>query len=741
MANAGKIRSEGDEFGPRDGFVKPRPFTLSIRGANLVLVLLVTLSSIVLLINAGLRDFREGIEEAKRDSAKLVFNLASEFNVLVNSTRELGEVLSQLPEVQQRDASKVEPLLAKLIARNPVYANIVLLDRAGNAWASGIPTRGRKFSMADRRYFIEAMSTGRFSAGEYTVGKTSSIPVLSFGVPIIGPKGKPDGCIAIGFDLGHFKRTYEKVLHPSDASFILLDHKGTIIFRLQDPEKYIGTPYPRDEFKAMQAGPPEKTDIGMGIDGIRRVRSYVKLTLREGDPPYLYARAGMPYDPIASESLKRLTGKLLILVLVMAFAVFLLWFIGRRFILAPVTALNDAITRVSKGDFDVRISGLMRASELRKVEPAFDAMVSALSGNITERERSRKALEAEVAARQLKEEALRESEERYAGLVEGTQDLIIRVDSGGRIAFVNRTSGNVFGLPPDECVGRQVFDFVHPEDKARTMEWFRECMASRAVEGSIENRQIGIGGRVHPMQWRSTFRYDGQGNLVSVDSIARDITEGNRAEEELRRSENRFATIFRASPVCISLTRLSDGHFLDINDAFVRLFGYDREEIIGRNPLVLDMWANPDDRARMVGILRERGRVDGFETTFRAKSGEIRNVIVISEVIDVAGEQYILGLTLDITDRKRAEEEKAKLEAQLQQAMKMEAVGRLAGGVAHDFNNLLTVITGYSELLLQKIGKGSPMYGEVEEIRRAGDRAASLTQQLLAFSRKQILEP
>ncbi|HSQ15314.1 MAG TPA: ATP-binding protein, partial [Candidatus Binatia bacterium] len=95
----------------------------------------------------------------------------------------------------------------------------------------------------------------------------------------------------------------------------------------------------------------------------------------------------------------------------------------------------------------------------------------------------------------------------------------------------------------------------------------------------------------------------------------------------------------------------------------------------------------------------------------------------------------------DITDRKRAEEEKVKLEGQLQQAMKMESVGRLAGGVAHDFNNLLTVITGYSELLLQKVGKESRMYREVEEIRRAGERAASLTQQLLAFSRKQLIEP
>jgi len=105
----------------------------------LLLVLLTTLSSIILLVQAGYRDFSGVIEDAKRDSERLAFAVASEIKGLTHSTRELGEVLSQLPEVQHREASKVEPLLAKLLSLNPVYANIVLLDRTGNAWASGIP--------------------------------------------------------------------------------------------------------------------------------------------------------------------------------------------------------------------------------------------------------------------------------------------------------------------------------------------------------------------------------------------------------------------------------------------------------------------------------------------------------------------------------------------------------------------------------------------------------------------------
>jgi PAS domain S-box-containing protein len=458
----------------------------------------------------------------------------------------------------------------------------------------------------------------------------------------------------------------------------------------------------------------------------------------------------------------------------------------------------------------------------------------------------------------------------------------------GQLAF---QEGIVEGAAEGICVCHNVPDYPHVSftvwnsrmkeitgysmEEINRLGWYQAVypdpdLQARAIERMDRMRH---GDNLKGEEWEIT-RSDGEKRLVSISTsilqgeketvhvlaLMQDITERKQAVEELRRSENRFATVFRASPVCISLTRLSDGYFLDINDAFLRLFGYDREQVIGRDPLMLNMWAKPDDRARMVGILRERNRIDGFETTFRTKSGEIRNVIVISEVIDVAGEQYILGLTLDITDRKKAEEnyqtlfremldgfaqheiicdakgdpadyrflavnpafgritglkvenivgrtvkevipgierswietygrvaltgepayfedysadigkhflvtafrpvpnqfacifsditdrknaeaEKEKLQAQLQQAMKMEAVGRLAGGVAHDFNNLLTAIIGNVSLALMKLSPSDPSAGMLVEAKKASERAARLTQQLLAFSRKQIIQP
>ena len=133
------------------------------------------------------------------------------------------------------------------------------------------------------------------------------------------------------------------------------------------------------------------------------------------------------------------------------------------------------------------------------------------------------------------------------------------------------------------------------------------------------------------------------------------------------------------------------------------------------------MWANPEDRARMVEILQEQGRIEDFETQFRRKSGEIRDVSISAEVIEVAGQKYILGLTHDITERKRAKEEKEKLEEQLFQAQKMESVGRLAGGVAHDFNNMLGVIIGRAEMALERT---FPLTNSGTTSRRSSKRAS-----------------
>jgi two-component system, cell cycle sensor histidine kinase and response regulator CckA len=214
----------------------------------------------------------------------------------------------------------------------------------------------------------------------------------------------------------------------------------------------------------------------------------------------------------------------------------------------------------------------------------------------------------------------------------------------------------------------------------------------------------------------------------------RDITERRRTEAELQRSEERFSKAFRSSPMPITISTEAEGRYLDVNDAFLRLLGYERHYVIGRTSLDLRFWEEPADRVEMIRQLKSAGQVSGLHVKCRTSGGEIRTVEVSADVIDIDGRRCVLSNMRDIT-------ETLQLEAQFRQAQKMEAVGQLAGGVAHDFNNMLGVIMGYSDLSLGLVEPGVPLSKHLAQIKKASERAALLTRQLLTFSRRQVVFP
>ena len=163
------------------------------------------------------------------------------------------------------------------------------------------------------------------------------------------------------------------------------------------------------------------------------------------------------------------------------------------------------------------------------------------------------------------------------------------------------------------------------------------------------------------------------------------------------------------------------------------LSGYTRVELVGQDILRLEIWVNPEDRHKMTETLEEQGRIQDVETRFRKKSGEVRDVLVSAELIEVAGQQYILGLMNDITESKN-------LKAQLDQVGKMEAIGTLAGGIAHDFNNILAPIIGYSELSLESVPKDGKLSHNMRQVLVSANRAKDLVKQILTFSRKTTQE-
>jgi two-component system, cell cycle sensor histidine kinase and response regulator CckA len=294
---------------------------------------------------------------------------------------------------------------------------------------------------------------------------------------------------------------------------------------------------------------------------------------------------------------------------------------------------------------------------------------------------------------------------------------------------------------PSELVGKTDYDTASAATADLHRADDREVMESGKPKINYEEPQIRPDGT---QAWLITSKvptYGQDGQVIGVLGTYADITERKLAQDALRESEERFSRFFRSTPVGTSITRLSDGQIVDANDAFMGLYGYTREELIGQTRLTLQMWANSEDQAKIVEVLQKQGRMQDFETKFCRKSGEIRDALVSAEVIEVAGQQYILSLTHDFTESKQGEEKRKKLEEQLFQAQKMESVGRLAGGVAHDFNNMLGVIIGRAELALQQEVSNDKLQHNLKEILNAGLSSADLTRQLLAFARKQTAIP
>ena len=214
-----------------------------------------------------------------------------------------------------------------------------------------------------------------------------------------------------------------------------------------------------------------------------------------------------------------------------------------------------------------------------------------------------------------------------------------------------------------------------------------------------------------------------------------------RSEAALQDAVEKFAKAFQSSPDTLVMSRLTDGAIVEVNEVFVGLTGYSREEALGRTTIDLGLWADPQDRDTYLAGIRGGGSVRDQPAQFHKKDGTLLDALVSGEIISHGEKLVALTTIRDVTERKRAEEDRTTLEAQLRQSQKMEAIGRLAGGVAHDFNNMLGVILGYADMALRKLNPIDPLGRNLAAIRDAAQRSADLTQQLLAFSRQQVIAP
>jgi two-component system cell cycle sensor histidine kinase/response regulator CckA len=340
----------------------------------------------------------------------------------------------------------------------------------------------------------------------------------------------------------------------------------------------------------------------------------------------------------------------------------------------------------------------------------------------------------DITERKRSEESLEKSEMRFIELFNDAPVGYFEYNVEGLIKNVNRTYLEMLGYKFEEMIGQPVWKFIVEEEVARQQ--ILEKLAGTAPPGrGVERTYRRKDGTRLPVLIEDRILRDSEGRIIGIRTTIQDITERKHTEESLRESEVKYRQLVEYAPSGIFEIDLNTFKFLNVNDVMCEVMGYSKEEFLSISPLELLTEENRNLLAEgMEKMLSGEKISDSAEVKLRTKDKSEFWALVNTKMFYKNGKPFKAQVVAqDISERKRLEE-------QLIQSQKMEAVGQLAGGIAHDFNNLLTVIKGYGQLSLLDLKESDPLWGNIQEIQKATQRASDLTRQLLAFSRRQILD-
>lgn len=359
----------------------------------------------------------------------------------------------------------------------------------------------------------------------------------------------------------------------------------------------------------------------------------------------------------------------------------------------------------------------------------------------------------DVTERKRAEEAVRESRERLSQILDFLPDPTFAIDLEGKVIVWNKAYEQMTGVKAEDILGKGDYEYALPFYGYR-----RPVLIDAALEQGIAplgnyssvRRDEDIlladadapvrGGDIRVLSCKARPLYDSTGKVIGALESIRDVTEIRKTQDMLRDSEKRYRSVVE-NMQDVFYRSDKDNIITMISPSAAKILGIPCDEITGRK--VESFWMYPSEREKMMERLQRDGFVRDYEITLRKMDG---SPVIVSDTSSLIKDEQgqilgIEGLLRDITERKRSEEERQKLQAQLNQAQKLESVGRLAGGVAHDFNNMLGLILGHAELALKKVDQSHTFFANLTEIRKAALRSADLTRQLLAFASRQTISP
>jgi PAS domain S-box-containing protein len=328
-----------------------------------------------------------------------------------------------------------------------------------------------------------------------------------------------------------------------------------------------------------------------------------------------------------------------------------------------------------------------------------------------------------------------ENSAQYWHMLASAGEGIWRLDTQGRSLYLNDQMLKLLGVPASAVMGREVGDFIHPDDRER---WHAERARRAAGEDTLyEIRLLRPDGATRHVLVRGSVARNTKGESVGAIAIVTDVTALREAEASQQRAQVLLEAAFHSARDGMILFRASDQMIVDVNEIWCQIVGYRREEVIGRTVTGLHLWGDPADSVRMAEAIREHGSIRDFEFPFnrRLADGTVERgyALVSAAPVQDGDETFFLVTGRDTTLERRRE-------AAERQLRRLEELGRLAGSISHDFNNLLTVVLGYSQLAKMELETGKAVSEELAEIERAAQRGQHLTRRLLAFSRSQPVE-
>ncbi len=601
-----------------------------IRVHLIFILFLLVLPSAGLLAVWGVAERNKAIDEAHKECLKFVNSIAGEQRAVVSGVQQLVFALAVLPELKSRNIGATNALLAELLKKNPQYANITIADKSGLVWASSIPFAG-KLSVADRKYFRDAVRTGKFSSGEYAVGRVTHKPAIHFGYPVTNPRKDLVSVIIVTIDLDYSQETFKKINFPPGSSFSLLDHKGVILHRdLKDAlsDKLTGNIDLRQEiFTLMKEGPEEGTFKATGNDGNFRLFAYKKAFLPQETVPYLYVRASIPQAVATAEKTTAILRNMTLLALIMIVGVFLAFFLGKLIIVEPVRKLKQAAQQLADGSGTVKVSNVVRNGELGELAQSFDDMAESLHQ---------------------REASLKESEYLYKALFDNANDGIMLMTMEGKIEKANQAFADMHGYGVEEILKINITQLDVMKENALTgrHDQLRRILAGERLCFDIEH--------YHKDGWVLTLSLST--NIVDIHGqkyilgFHRDITSQRFMEDHYKHLfDNMLGGFAIHEMIFDDHGNPADYRFLAVNPAFEKLTGLKSADVIGRT--VLEVLPKMER-----SWIENYGQVvlTGEPFIFQNYSHELNRHFEVAAYRSAPGE--FACIFQDITERKRHEE-------------------------------------------------------------------------------------